>query len=204
MFDDDLWETTLAIDCPVEPVVWLGTIQQGNTQVMLELRPTASPTTLAGSLRQQIGGNPVLLGRILLIEVDFVDAVTVLLPLTSWGTFLRRVARDGRVRGEHPAVEPVGAIDADPLRGAPGEVPWSALDGRRLSWLERLLRAAVGSGAAGSEVDGPGPQPDGTALSEQDAVSAVVDLLDRCIECAVQNEDEPIQTVSANRRVIGS
>lgn len=180
-----VWEHADLIDCPIDPAVWIDAAESREARVVIEVQPGASPTMLAAELSNALDAVPIVLDRFILSSVDLEEALTVLLPLTRWGTFLLRIPSPdipGSVSGEAGPAETVAAVD----RTSPAanselrEVPWSNHDQRRREWLERLVRYAGERHPSQRSFD---------------------ELLEICQQRARANQAPLIAGVSANRPV---
>ena len=173
-------------DTPVQPEVWRIFRNHGPLErqsLIAQVRSTESAATVASILSGwEALGKIMVHGPYLLLEADFDDVVTVLLPMTDWQDFMAKAA------GLEPArlLREVGAVrERVPVaKRVRGGVGWNAEDRARLRWLIELVdRVHVGQ-----------DRLDGEAASER-----LRGLLTTAAE-AVGSELGPIESISRNRR----
>jgi subtilase family protein len=148
MADEPRRADVLIADCPIQPHVWreFRDRPKAGLELIAHLRPEASAVIVAGQLRDWLpqrgekGRNSIFaFDAYVLVDVEFDDLVTALLPLTAWSDLLVAVSHLSakQLTAELVAARRLGS-EATSLRPRPVSEPSTHLsqeDYGRLRWL---------------------------------------------------------------------
>lgn len=167
------------VDCPIEGPIWEALSERTARDVIIEVTEKASPVIVASIVnRDRSGASTVILDNYVFTTVTAREALTKLLPLTSWRGFLLRVR-----------------TKLEPSWGE-GDDGWSIDDSVRLAWLVRQVLRATQPTALESldHVLQLGDTSGGYEVPEE-----VPKALLEAADLADASEVHPVASVSLNR-----